>query len=232
MIRWLLLGAVLLVACGKDGDQDAAKAGRTGQTGGAGAAAQGTPASAAQVAADVVLALLTQEDMPPEWHSTTRTTAKEGDETTRLCDKSQTYRLLGRAKVQFSHSQQPAVIEHTVTTFAPGDAKRVLDDNLAMLDRCKEWRETGRDGVARTYRVSRLSFPEMGEQSLAMRMDIESSTGRTQLLIVLVRRGDMTTALTQTAATTGRQSPSTDQALMEGLARRATARLTNLTAGR
>ena len=42
----------------------------------------------------------------------------------------------------------------------------------------------------------------------------------------------MTTALTQTAATTGRQSPSTDQALMEGLARRATARLTNLTAGR
>ena len=166
--------------------------------------------------------------MPPGWVGTERPAPQQEDEVAHVCGVVRTYKVLARAKRQFSYTAQPLVVDHTVTAFVPGDAQRVLDDNRELLRQCAEFREISQSGV-RTYRLSPLSFPNIGDQSLAMRMDVDAASGPVQqLVLVMVRRGDVTSALAFNAP----PRASIDTAMIEGLARRADERLLALISGR
>jgi hypothetical protein len=209
---------VLLAACSRD--HGAAKA--------TGAANQPTPTSTPVLSAigsmiGLERALLTTQDMPNEWVMTARNGAKAGEERSNLCNTANTYTYTEKVLVQFSYTRSASepVISHILTQYAPGDAKRALDDILHVVQTCNEWQAMGSDGKTYTSQIARLPMPDLGEQTAAFVITETQPQGETQSTLVLIRRGDVTSGLLLTKPGGGR----VDTPMIERLARRADQKL-------
>ena len=119
------------------------------------------------------------------------------------------------AEVQFTRGQLGPFIYQGVARTDEASAQRVMDDARALPEPC-DWEETDRDGEVTSWRMRAMSFPAIGDDSVAYRMSATASITAVEVDVVLIRRGDITTALVHIAAGLG--SANVDSALTERLA--------------
>ena len=218
MLTLLLVAGLLLTGC-KRNDDKGAEAATPRATGSAPAARPGgTPTSR-----DLARGLLSLEDLPPDWIVVKRQPPQAQDERTTLCGVEHFYGQVTKSLGEFANARSATdrVITHGATAYAPGDAKQSIDDTVALLQTCKEWQEKRPDGTIVNSRISPVTFPQLGEQSVAFRVDTDGPTGPIQLLIVVLRRGDLTSGMIATAI----RDRQLDRGLVELLARRSDERL-------
>jgi hypothetical protein len=161
------------------------------------------------------------QDFPGGWHVSRANGAKEREERSSLCNTVFTYTSLNSFHVEYSQRQTGQVVGNIVTQYAPGEAKRALDDIQTMLHTCTEWQTQGADGKSYTSRLSRLQMPNLGDQTASFVVQSGAPTGDTQSAIVLIRRGDVTSGLIFPE----QRRTSVDSAMIERLARRADQKL-------
>lgn len=196
----------------------------------AGAAPSGTPS-----AAILPRTLLTTGDLPSGWMSTS---LKISPDDAKPC--GQDLALLTRATAQtradFEAGSLGPFITQSVAIYPPGMAAQAMNDTVALLGRCREWKEDER-GSNVTIKTSPLSFPSLGDATLPVQVEIDGIANRDGLAggflkgllggktnLVFVRRGDAIVMIAHSAVGLG--SPGVDVALTEQIARRAEQRLT------
>lgn len=192
-------------------------------------------------AVDVEQALLTLEDMPTGW--TTSPDAGEDDEgAAEFCDGLDITddEADADAEASFEESEMGPFVSHAVARFDGAGDTRFAQLRQA-IEECGDFETTDEDGNTLTGRLSAVSFPELGEESLAVRLSGTVTTvadpdfGELELPmagdLVFLRQGDVVTGLFHLAidATAfGGGGGGLDSTITEDLARKAAEKLTRL----
>lgn len=142
--------------------------------------------------ADAEAVLLTVEDMPTGWSTDPSDDGDDGpDDGANLCDQDPVdeFEPASEATANFAAGNMGPFLEHIVAVFDDGQAEQALDMMLDALESCDEWTEDTEDGTT-TYRPSPLSFPTFGDQTVAVRIDVESEMVNGTADMIAWRRGD------------------------------------------
>lgn len=158
-------------------------------------------------------ALLRVADMPTGWSRTAEQDdgddedAPAGDPT--LCDTElgEQFETISDASVQFSAGQMGPFVDHAVGVYEDGQAEQALTAVLDALGSCEEWTEDTDDGPV-TYRASPMSFPTVGDQTVAVRLDVEAEMMAATADMIAWRRGD---ALSMVMASAVFDAPDSEQ---------------------
>jgi hypothetical protein len=172
---------------------------------------------------DLEAALLTLDDMPSGW--TQEPEAETDDESdVTLCDVEplDDVEAVDSSSREFSAGDFGPFLHHSVAVYESGQAEQALDAFLEALDACDEWTEETEDGPV-TWRPRALSFPGLGDDTVAVRINVEAEAFNATVDMVTWRRGDFLSLLF-TMEVFG--SPDAEQ--MEELARVADERLADL----
>ena len=130
---------------------------------------------------------------------------------------------VGQAGADFSQSVAGPFISETLSEVPSGQGGTDIAKEESALAHCHSWKQRNPDGGVGTYTLTRISFPSVGDQTLAYQMDV-TAKGTTfslpgQIDFVLIRKGDVFIDLLQGGI--GRADP----ALLQTLARTAAQRL-------
>ena len=242
VVAALCLVIALTAACSKDGDGgEKREAASSIDTATAGTAASASPAAGTQAppaaagaqgqTPDLSRALLTLADLPTGW-SEAQPPESEDDVNSGFCGAgSASVTNVGKVSAEFTGETAGSLVAQSVSAYAAGDAKRVLDFLGETLRGCTEWRETTADGQVITYHFAPLPFPRLGDQSLTTKMKLEIGDVWVEVDMVVIRRGDIATLLAHIATASG-GPPNIDSTLTERVARRADARLASAAGSR
>lgn len=197
-MRWVAVGLVCAVVVGGCGVIPADPVGVASTKAGAPTAA---PVKAkALSAAQAKRALLTLADMPPGW---TREKPKpdDGDDdpvTPKRCaavfDRIDQRKPLAEAKISFTAGDLGPSLEHTVTGW-PSSQVPVLKQIARALKQCPKFTSRSKDGSSITIQASALSFPNLGDRTLAFRMKARSRGITIVLDAVYIAKGNNGIAL-------------------------------------
>jgi hypothetical protein len=179
------------------------------------AAATGTAGAAAR-GVDLTKALLTLDDLPPGW-----TTPSPSPDSSAFCNQDITIRPTARADADFERGQ--SFVFHGLGAYNRGEAAAAMDQERKTLANCTQWTETDSDGTTTTYRVRPLSFPKLGDETLAFRLSAEAAGAVAEVDGVFIRRGDVISRVGN--GQVGVRVAVVDSALTEQLARKANAKL-------
>ena len=246
MKRWtpLIVVALLLSACGGGDENGRAQtitspATATSQTATDRASAVGTPAQSAQTSAstpaptpvrgalEVRKALLTLEDMPTGWSVKE---SKPSESTGEICGKK-VFEVVSTAKADIDFEKDAfTTVTQAIRAYDSGEAKQGLDNALKVFETCKEWTDTAKDGSVTTYKLTPLSFPKLGDQTVALRLNLSNPPVVAQVDAVYVRRGDVVIIVGYTAGGLGVARG--DPEALERIARKADERLAAFIAAR
>jgi hypothetical protein len=172
---------------------------------------------------DIATTLLALIDLGEGWKEVSRDRPAAGADTSTGCDGALSYTTRARVTIEFSRTDRPATLSQRVTAFAPGDAARAINDSRDVAMRCPEQHGTDASGHPTTFTFKLLPFPDLGDQTLALRVETSQEAGGLDLTIVQVRRGDAITALLYTSPKGG--TGSDEMALLERMARLADTKL-------
>lgn len=199
-----------------------AAAASTPATAGSTATAPSTPTAAASPAdTELSKALLTLDDMPTGWTLSTDGPDSGGD--TELCGKDP---LPGEPRAKVSRDFEKGSFTQatsTVQAWGKGEASHEMQTARQVMSSCTTWTDTDKDGKPETYRLSPLSFPKLGDETLAVRLSLDTSGATVAADAIYIRRGDYITIVGNLAAGFG--TAEVDSALTEQLARKADAKL-------
>lgn len=136
-------------------------------------------------------ALLTLDDMPTGWTQEPGE-GPGGDEQATLCDVEplDEVEALEEGSAEFSAGDFGPLLSHTVAAFERGGAEQSLERFFEALDDCEEWTEETEDGPM-TFRPTALSFPSFGDETLAIRVDVESELVDMTMDMIAWRRDDV-----------------------------------------
>lgn len=150
--------------------------------------------------ADAEAALLRVGDLPTGW-STDPSDDDDGDDDgpdddgpddgASLCDQDlvDEFDAVSEASASFAAGNMGPFLEHLVAILDDGQAEQALDRMLEALESCDEWTEDTEEGPT-TYRPSPLSFPTFGDQTVAVRIDVENEMVSGTVDMITWRRGD------------------------------------------
>ncbi len=171
-------------------------------------------------------ALLSTSDLPTGFTAMPPTPSSD---TSKVCGlQSYRDRAVTRGEIDFQQQPSPTsvmFIGDSIDAFPAGVAKTALDQVQAGLSSCTSFTTTS-SGQTITFQVSRLSFPRLDDQTLALRLMGQPQGGALQgtsvaAEIIVIRAGN-------NIAVVGNVSiPGLDSSLTESLARR---QATNLAA--
>ena len=134
----------------------------------------------------VEAALLTVEDLPDGWMldlsgaTSSRDLTTEPAECGVLLNPANIQEPLAQAEAAFAAGPTGPFINQSVSAF-DGNAAELLAQAVDAVDRCAEFSSTGSDGVTTTFRATPLSFPSLGDRTVALRL--EGSVGPVQLIV-------------------------------------------------
>lgn len=190
---------------------------------------------------DVEQALLTLEDMPTGW--TTSPDAGEDDEgAAEFCAEldfsEREDEPDAEAEASFEGGEIGPFVTHLVARFGDGEAEKRFTALREAVDECGDFDTTDEDGTTITGQMSAVSFPELADESLAMRLSGTVTTAADGELgelefpmagdLVFFRQGDAVAAvfhLAIDAAAFGGGGGGLDSAITEDLARKAAEKL-------
>jgi hypothetical protein len=173
--------AVVLVAVAacSGGSDDRAQTVSTPPGSPAVTAAPASPSSDAESSrdahsADAETALLTVQDMPTGWSPQPSDSSFGGGDTS-FCQQQTVgqFEPVSEASRQFSAGNMGPFAAHAVAVFEDGQAQQALDAMLDAVDSCDQWREYTNEGLT-THRISPVSFPIFGDQTVAVRLTTEN----------------------------------------------------------
>jgi hypothetical protein len=221
-----LVLVLAVVSCGGD---DARGKGGEAATDTPAPAARGTsrpsgPTSSGALGERVSSALLTIHDMPSGWRL--GSDARGDPDDTTWCGVSlgtleQHRRKLGQADIAFERGEAGPFLTQSVVAYPEGMARQVLDDLTSSAGGCAEVTVRDDEGTLSTWQSSRIPFPELGDQTLALRQFFP--VNNIEALVVYIRRGEYVTTLVHIAI----RQP-VDRAQTEAFARLADTRLSQL----
>jgi hypothetical protein len=140
-------------------------------------------------------ALLTLEDMPVGWTAGPRVDTNGTGELS-LCGVPAQYSPSAQVDAGFQQSDIGPFVGQVVQAFAPGEAEGAIADGRAATQSCGAWTETNEDGTQTQWQVSMLAFPQIGDETLALRLSAEGAPyGIVTMDLVYVRRGDYLTGV-------------------------------------
>ena len=164
-------------------------------------------------------ALLTINDMPTGW---TTTPPEAEDDDADFCGVDFESTAIVDIEVGFQQSQTGPFIGHSLQLFPAGEGKRSFEAGVERASSCTEFTVTNEDGTVNTWRIWPLSFPEVGDDTLAFRVRAEVAFfGSATVDIIASRRGDVISVFALTVIGFGSPEP----ALTERLVRLADDRL-------
>jgi hypothetical protein len=105
--------------------------------------------------------------------------------------------LVARAEVDFARGPNGPFVFDIIREVTAGTGAAVMTRFEARVAGCRTFSHKNSDGSIDTYRLSRLSFPALGDQSFAFRLDGKASGLRFDSDVAVVRRGDIFILLDQ-----------------------------------
>jgi hypothetical protein len=184
----------------------------------------GHPAPPATAQPSVTGALLTLRDFPSGWSE--EPPPMSGGGSNSLCDRPAPDRRgesLDFAEAYFGRGQLGPFVYHAVSRATIDIALDVMATVHALPVPC-DWTETNRSGDTIMWQMRAISFPALGEDSVAFRLTGTLSVGSIEAEAVYFRRGDVAAVVYQAAAALF-GPVNLDTALTERLARIADMRL-------
>jgi hypothetical protein len=181
--------------------------------------------SSTLTAAQAKSALLTLDDMPTGWTQSKPEADDDEDPTVtpKRCSAvldavDQQGKPLAEAEATFSPGDLGPQLDHTVSSW-PRSQVPVLNKLTAAFRQCPKFTSTSADGSSATFQASGLSFPNVGDRTLALRLKAKSDGINLVMDVIYIAKGNNGIAL----MVTGFQP--LDGATLEKLARKAVARL-------
>jgi hypothetical protein len=167
-------------------------------------------------------ALLQVSDLPTGFTSALPTPSTSSD--TQVCNKPDptvTLKPSAKAEADFKKGEVgPFIIELMVAWPAPATAKSFLEQVRAAAASCTSYQTTD-NGQTATNTVSPLSFPKLGDDSFAVRVNVSGATLPADVDVAAIRKGPVALLVVQLAV------GAIDTAITEQAARAATSRATD-----
>lgn len=144
-------------------------------------------------------ALLTIEDLPTGWSADESADEDEPEPTTKPARCAAVFAGLDeqepKAEAKAAFTSGGSIIEHTVRSW-DGDAADLVKQTTAAFSKCKKFTSIDADGSEATFRMSKLSFPNVGDRTLAMRANSSLDGVDVVLDLIFVGEGKTTFLLT------------------------------------
>jgi hypothetical protein len=143
-------------------------------------------------------------DLPSGWILDQDEDEAEGEEDedsfTFLCE-SLPERASYTVNRDFRRSEFGPLLGHSVTLYPTGTAQTALGDFRETAESCAEWETTLDDGSPATFHIQMMSFAQMGDERLALRITTEDMPffGVAEIDSVYVRHGDLIMQITHMA---------------------------------
>lgn len=194
------VAALLLSGCSSDERAQTVEAPEPDEAEAADEATEPDGAEAEDVAVepqelDLQAGLLELDDMPPGW-TQMPTDEDEEESGSTLCEQEPLDEIeaIDRVSTQFSAGDLGPFLDHTVALYDDGEAAEAMEAFLATLNDCDEWTEETEDGLV-TYRPTPLSFPSLGDETVATRLTVEGELITMTIDMITWRRGDVLSLL-------------------------------------
>lgn len=182
--------------------------------------------------AELKAALLTVQDLPTGY--TVGTTDDEGEDTTTdggSEECSEKFEALGEADKQDVSAEAEAnfegpslgtILEQGLESYEDEDVpQQRFDDVLAVLSECPTFSDTDETGAKTDFTVSSLSFPKMGDDTIALNIKVATADFNGSVNFVVVRLGRNVMSIAQGGLTA--DVPTLEQAVTKGLEKLAAA---------
>lgn len=161
--------------------------------------------------------LLTLGDMPTGW--TTAPEMVSGDDeggATGFCGEppiDEQFEPSAEAEAAFKKDDFGPFVNHAVAIYESREAEQAMDAALEAAQSCQEWTET-EDGEETTFTLQPVSFPTVGDQTVAFRINAESQDFTFTGDVVFWRRGDLISLFSHLAFQGGLDSDLTEELVM------------------
>lgn len=179
-------------------------------------------------AAEIRAALPTVKDLPTGWSRDTEADDDEEDDeeiSPPRCEDIFGDNTEAKATIDeeraFEADEWGPFLSAEIGTYEDEIPDDILDEVADALSTCKKFTSTDADGARTTFRAEALSFPNLGEETLAVRMKVETEIIPAAIDLVMVRIGHNLILLTNTSL--GAQG--LDSELLEKVGRQTVERL-------
>jgi hypothetical protein len=180
---------------------------------------------AVPTAAQLNAALLAVQEMPTGY-AVTPDTSNSSDKGP--CDKPTLNTQVppaAKASIRFSKAQAGPFFVESLAAYAGDGAKRIYELAKQLFDSCPKWSETGSDGTATAYSIAPLSFPKLGDATLAFRLTGATAGATAEGDVIVVRKGNLVAVMAGLGTTSILGATSIDSATTESIARAAVTKL-------
>lgn len=217
-----LLAAVLLASCaGNGGTEQQAGAGRETTTTSAATGENDPP-----TAVDLEAVLLTLVDLPSGFTRLPRETA-DNEPLCKQLDAAAKEGADAQAQARFFGGQKGPFVEHEVNAYSGDRAAATMRALAEAIDACATVEGTGTDGKAFKATFTGAPFPDLGDERLAARLEVDVGDLHLRGDVVFVRAGTAILAFAHSTVEPP-DGPEFDPALTERLIRRAVEKLERL----
>ncbi len=199
-----LLVAAPLAACG---DDDEAASDEPETTSSSEQRDETTTTEEEEPAIDPEAALLTLEDLPPGYAASEDDEEEDEDDgPTDSCPQLEALDRddvdpVAKAQSEFTAGQAGPIVQHQVSVLEPGVAEeRLAEFRSAFEDpACTSFSQTNDAGRTATYTLAEVPVPQLGDETLGMRITGDATALSATIDIVLERVGDVGSYLTVTS---------------------------------
>ncbi len=148
-----------------------------------------TPATHLPTVEQLQGALLSLDDMPTGW--TTSTGSSDDSSGPFFCGVPPADQFQQtKTSANFQKSQLGPYVTEALGAFADGKSKAWMEALQKRLS-CTTWTDTDSSGTKTTYQLAPLSFPKIGDQTFAFRMTVSTSLFNAESDFVFIRAGDV-----------------------------------------
>lgn len=137
---------------------------------------------------DLQETLLTLEDIPAGWAKGADEVEDDSDTFSFLCLEFQK-KSIATASVSFEQGQMGPFLVNSLTTYNPDEGKKLFAEMKAAVDQCPIITET-QNGETTEWTISPVSFPQLGDESFAVRASSDFLLGFVEMDSVYFRIGD------------------------------------------
>jgi hypothetical protein len=130
--------------------------------------------------------------------------------------------------VQFAGGQAGPFLFEQLVSYSDDGAQRAYNAAKELFASCTAWDAVEDDGTTTSYTTSALSFPQIGDETLALRLSGDADVASVVLDIVIVRQGDIICIVAGAGSTSILGVTSVEPADLEATARAAVAKVADL----
>lgn len=149
--------------------------------------------------AQVKEALLTVDDMPSGWtvspdddedddsDSETDATSPECKKLAAVMDEDDTSESFGEGEIEFQESEFGPFLSESVSSEEGDEVEKSMNSFREAFETCDSFTQTDDEGVKTEFKISDMSFPDLGDDTIALKMSAEAMGIPVDIPLVVVR---------------------------------------------